>query len=117
VADTVGDWDYFPGIDALRTSGARCGSAPRRQASPQHGFVNRIYHDDQGDHRYVVFVPQNYAPNRAWPAILFLHGAGESGNDGLAPTTAGRGPYVKQRAATFPFIVIFPQCEDTMVAC
>ena len=45
--------------------------------------------------------------------ILYLHGAGERGTDGVLPTTAGLGPFLKERATIFPFYVVFPQCEDT----
>lgn len=78
----------------------------------QRGFVNRVFHDDDGDHKYVVFVPQAYTPDKSWPVILFLHGAGERGTDGTLQTTVGLGPYVTKQAATFPFIVVFPQSED-----
>ncbi len=81
-------------------------------ADPPRGFVDRIYTDDAGDHKYVLFVPRNYTPEKKWPVILFLHGAGERGNDGKRQLTVGIGPAVKSRAETFPFLVVFPQCED-----
>lgn len=78
----------------------------------QTGFVNAVYQDATGEHRYVVFVPKNYTPEKKYPVILFLHGAGERGNDGLKQTQVGLGPIVKQDADTFPFIVVFPQAEN-----
>ena len=47
--------------------------------TPETGFVNKVFKDDQGEHRYVVFVPKNYNPEKKYPVILFLHGAGERG--------------------------------------
>jgi dienelactone hydrolase len=79
------------------------------------GFSNRVFHDATGDHKYVVFVPQNYSPEVRSPVILFLHGAGERGNDGVLQMTAGLGPIVKARRDDFPYIVVFPQCEDTQI--
>jgi len=76
------------------------------------GFVNAVYQDAAGEHRYVVFVPRNYSPEKKYPVILFLHGAGERGNDGLKQTQVGLGPIVKQNEATFPFVVVFPQAEN-----
>ncbi|MCH8828483.1 MAG: dienelactone hydrolase family protein [Planctomycetes bacterium] len=79
-------------------------------------FVNRVYKDAAGAHKYVVFEPAGYATNKSkktWPVILFLHGAGERGNDGVRQTTAGLGAVLKQREKPFPFVVVFPQCEDT----
>jgi predicted esterase len=87
---------------------AVCVSAP-----PRTGFVDRVYRDDTGDHKYVVFVPANYDSAKKWPVILFLHGAGERGSDGLSQARVGLGPVIKNRQDSFPFITVFPQCEDT----
>lgn len=82
-------------------------------AQEAKGFVTKIFKDEAGDHKYSVFVPPSYTPDRKWPVILFLHGAGECGKDGVLQTTIGLGPYISKQAATFPFIAVFPQCEDT----
>lgn len=77
---------------------------------PQRGFVPRVYEDaDGGEYRYHVFVPHGYHPARRWPAILFLHGAGQTGTDGLSPTQSGLGRAIRRRARSFPFLVVFPQ--------
>jgi poly(3-hydroxybutyrate) depolymerase len=83
------------------------------QSNPAGTFAPRVFKDAAGAHKYVVFVPANYSADKKWPVILYLHGAGERGTDGLIQTTVGLGPFVKERAATFPFIVVFPQCEET----
>ena len=59
--------------------------------------------------KYSVFVPPRYDPAVRYPALVFLHGVGESGSDGIAPTTVGIGPEIDRRNGDFPFIVIFPQ--------
>ncbi|MDB5390547.1 MAG: phospholipase/Carboxylesterase, partial [Planctomycetaceae bacterium] len=82
-------------------------------AQEAKGFVTKVFKDESGDHKYSIFVPQGYAPDRKWPVILFLHGAGECGKDGVLQTTIGLGPYISAAATTFPFIAVFPQCEDT----
>ena len=74
-------------------------------------FYDRAFSDDSGEHKYVVFVPASYRPDMPTPAILFLHGAGERGKDNRLQLLAGFAPYVKARAKTFPFLVVFPQCE------
>ncbi len=80
--------------------------------SPEpRGFVDRIFTDDTGKHRYVVFHPQGEPPANGWPVVLFLHGAGERGTDGRRQLDFGLGPIVKRRAETFPAIVVFPQAE------
>lgn len=45
------------------------------------------------------------------PLILFLHGAGESGRDGLAQTTVGLGPAVRREPTRFPALIVFPQAS------
>ncbi|MDF1743156.1 MAG: alpha/beta hydrolase-fold protein [Gimesia sp.] len=76
------------------------------------GFVNAVYKDATGEHRYVVFIPKSYSPEKKYPVILFRHGAGERGSDGLKQTLVGLGPIVKQQASDFPFVVVFPQAEN-----
>lgn len=59
--------------------------------------------------RYSVWIPPGYHPDRSWPVILFLHGSGERGADGVAPTTVGLGPALEQNPERFPALVVFPQ--------
>ena len=79
----------------------------------RRGFVEKVFQDEAGEHKYVVFVPASYSPARPLPGILFLHGAGERGTDGRAHLNVGLGALVKAREASFPAIVVFPQCENT----
>ena len=75
-------------------------------------FVDHVFKDESGEHRYVVYVPNGYQADRPSPAILFLHGAGERGSDNRLQLDVGLGPYLKARNGSFPFVVVFPQCED-----
>jgi predicted peptidase len=60
---------------------------------------------------YLLHLPPEarQATERKWPAILFLHGLGESGNDPSAVLRTGLPQYVTQHR-DFPFVVIAPQC-------
>ncbi|QDT25449.1 Alpha/beta hydrolase family protein [Gimesia panareensis] len=98
-----------PALQAQTKSAAK---EPASTAPVKTGFVNAVFKDKAGEHRYVVFVPHDYSPAKKYPVILFLHGAGERGNDGLKQTQVGLGPMIKQQEKTFPFIVVFPQAED-----
>lgn len=83
-----------------------------RPAEPQRvetGFLNRTATVNGREYRYQVFVPANYVEKTAWPVILFLHGAGERGTDGLLQTTVGLAPAIRQNPSRFPAIVVFPQ--------
>ena len=59
---------------------------------------------------YLLFLPKDYEKDgRLWPTILFLHGAGERGDDlGILGRIAL--PMVLEERDDFPFIVISPQC-------
>lgn len=59
--------------------------------------------------KFGVFLPLNYTPAKKWPTLVFLHGIGETGNNGQSCMNVGLGPEIAKRADTFPFIVIFPQ--------
>lgn len=63
--------------------------------------------------RFQLFLPREYGldPTRRWPTILFLHGAGERGQDIAAVKVHGP-PKVAEREADFPFIVVSPQCPS-----
>jgi predicted peptidase len=76
------------------------------------GFVHKVFKGDKGDSKYVLFVPHDYKGDKEYPLILFLHGAGERGDDGEAQVKQGIGNAIKFKGKDkkFPFIVIFPQC-------
>jgi predicted peptidase len=42
--------------------------------------------------------------------VVFLHGAGERGEDGLLPTAVGIGRAIRRHPERFPCLVAFPQC-------
>lgn len=76
-------------------------------------FENRVFVDAGGtEAKYVLFKPKGAAQPKdgeKFPLILFLHGSGETGTDGLIQATVGLGPVVKKQAETFPAFVIFAQ--------
>ena len=58
---------------------------------------------------YAVWLPPGYDASREWPCVVFLHGSGESGTDGLKPTLQGIGPALLEHPERWPFVVLFPQ--------
>src|SRR5437588_3622753 len=78
------------------------------------GFLDRVHKDSDGkEAKYVVFVPHDYdaKADKAWPVILFLHGAGETQGGAKQPVEVGIGPAVKKQEKTFPFVTVFPQSQ------
>jgi predicted peptidase len=83
----------------------------------QHGFLDRVFKDSDGkESKYVVFVPHDYKGDKAYPLILFLHGAGSKGTDGKKQLAGGLAPAIKKQEKTFPFLVIFPQAQNSWKA-
>mgnify|MGYP001335433565 CR=1 FL=1 len=79
---------------------------------PAKGFQDRVHKDADGkDAKYVLFVPHDYKGDKPYPLILFLHGAGETGSDGIKQAKVGLGPAIKKQEKTFPFIAVFPQSQ------
>ncbi len=74
------------------------------------GFINKVVLVNDKPYPYVVYVPRDYDPERAWPLIVFLHGAGERGHDGLHQTDVGLGHAIRRNPEWFPCLVLMPQC-------
>jgi predicted peptidase len=85
-----------------------CATA-RRGRLEDRGFLFRELTSSGRVYPYAVYVPRGYDPSRPWPLILFLHGMGESGTDGVRPIIQGIGSAILWASERWPAIVIFPQ--------
>ncbi len=62
---------------------------------------------------YRILYSDHYDRTKKYPLVLFLHGAGERGNDNEKQLTHGAKLFIMEDARTkFPAIVIFPQCPE-----
>lgn len=93
-------------IALLLTSSA---AAAQLQSRLETGFLDRSVSLGGQIYKYQIFVPPAYTPSQRWPVILFLHGAGERGSDGYIQTQVGLASAIRQNAARFPSIAVFPQ--------
>lgn len=62
---------------------------------------------------YRFFTPRNTDPNKKYPLVMFLHGAGERGRDNLIQLLANKGAVVWAQPghqALHPSFVLAPQC-------
>ncbi len=60
---------------------------------------------------YRIMYPKNYQPDQKYPLILFLHGAGERGNDNEKQMVHGSSLFLADSTRSqYPAIVVFPQC-------
>jgi predicted peptidase len=73
------------------------------------GFLSRSVNVHNVEYPYQVYVPSDFSDERTWPVILYLHGEGEFGSDGVSQTNAGLGPAIRKNPERFQGIVIFPQ--------
>ena len=75
-------------------------------------FVARTVTVDGVPRKYQVWVPVAYDRTRKWPAIVFLHGSGERGDDGEKQITVGLGRALRDGKVDAQAIVVFPQCPE-----
>lgn len=61
---------------------------------------------------YKVLLPESYHPSKKYPAIVYLHGAGERGNDNSAQLVAIHGMYRENGDLASEAIVYCPQCPN-----
>ncbi len=61
--------------------------------------------------KYLLYLPKDYQQKDSWPLLLFLHGAGERGDD-LELVKKHGPPKLIASGKDFPFIVVSPQCPQ-----
>ncbi len=59
---------------------------------------------------YQILLPENYDASKKYPLVLFLHGAGERGDDNTSQLKNGAKETFEKLQNTHPAIVIAPQC-------
>jgi predicted peptidase len=80
------------------------------EAKTETGFLNRTVTVKGTTHKFQVYLPLNYNKSQKWPVVLFLHGAGERGDNGLAQTDTGIGKALRLFPDRYPAVVVMPQC-------
>lgn len=67
----------------------------------------------KGKLNYLLFLPEQYrkGTTKKWPAILFLHGSGERGDNPNLLKKHGIPKIVEERPG-FPFLALSPQCPE-----
>ncbi len=97
---------------ALWASGVQASRAPRREPIQETGFLNRRIELNGVTYRFQVYLPEDWKrdDNRLWPMILFLHGRGERGSEGMWQTQIGLPAQVRDHPERWPFVIVMPQC-------
>src|SRR4030095_13810491 len=76
-------------------------------------YEKRIFVRGTETLRYRILLHIVYKPNKKYPVVLFLHGAGERGNDNELQLTHGWKLFADSiNRKKYPAFVIFPQCPQ-----
>jgi len=73
------------------------------------GFLDRTVSVGGHSYRYQVYVPPDYGTTTMWPVVMWLHGNGAQGDDGMLHTARGLADHIRLRRKEFPAIAVFPQ--------
>ena len=86
--------------------------ASRKHPTQETGFLNRKIEINRVTYRYQVYIPEEWRrdDHKLWPVILFLHGRGERGSEGMWQTQIGLPEAIRDHPDRWPFIVVMPQC-------
>lgn len=81
---------------------------------PAKLFEPRQYANEQGEVlRYRLLKPLDYDPTQKYPLVIFLHGAGERGDDNLAQLKHGMADFCQAaRREKYRCYVLAPQCPE-----
>ena len=90
--------------------------SPAADDATTPGFHLRTVKAADGERKYTVFVPNGYDGTKPFPVVLFLHGSGERGDDGVLSAQVGLGPAIAGNPSAYPFIAVFPQARRTWQA-
>jgi predicted peptidase len=84
--------------------------SPQTTSAEPQAFVAEITFTKQAALPYLLFTPEGYDPagDERWPLVIFLHGAGERG-DQLDKVKA-HGPPKLAADGPLPYLLVAPQC-------
>jgi predicted peptidase len=123
------------GLDPVRPARTESKAEKTERLSPlvpfqETGFLNRTITVQGVTYKFQVYLPEDYRrppvepppqkgkkasqiqppPYKPWPIILFLHGRGERGSEGMWQTQIGLPQQLRDHPERWPFIVVMPQC-------
>lgn len=95
----------------LSAAHARKKEPPKAPPEQQQdtGFLNRSITLKGVSYKFQVYVPEQWKATQNWPIILFLHGRGERGTEGMWQTQVGLPAAVRDHPDRWPFVIVMPQ--------
>src|ERR1035437_1931239 len=91
---------------------ARTRPGPPPQPPQETGFLDRKVEVHGATYRFQVYLPEEFRhdDHKQWPILLFLHGRGERGAEGMWQTQIGLPLEVRDHPERWPFVIVMPQC-------
>ncbi|MDZ7618340.1 MAG: alpha/beta hydrolase-fold protein [Patescibacteria group bacterium] len=81
-------------------------------------YETHAYPSAEGPLLYRLLKPADYSPDKKYPLVLFLHGAGERGDDNQKPLVHVAGVFTESEARVqYPCFVVVPQCPAGQLWC
>jgi dienelactone hydrolase len=79
------------------------------------GFLNRKIEVNGVTYRFQIYLPEEFRrdEHKPWPILLFLHGRGERGSEGMFQTQIGLPLAIRDHPERWPFVIVMPQCLFT----
>ena len=106
----------WSGLGSLSRAGPApsAGEKPPRSCRQETGFLNRSIELHGVAYRFQVYLPEEWRRDdgKLWPIILFLHGRGERGSEGMWQTQIGLPEAVRDHPERWPFVIVMPQCPQ-----
>ena len=78
--------------------------------SQQAAYAYQQFYESGDTLHYRMLVPPDFDPSKKYPLLVFLHGAGERGNDNEAQLIHGSALFADS-IREYPAVVVFPQCS------
>ena len=81
-------------------------------SAQDNSLYKKVWYTEKSDTMpYRILLPKNFDASRKYPLILFLHGAGERGNDNELQLVHGASFFLRDSIREkYPAIIVFPQC-------
>ena len=104
-------WAPFPGLALAPAAKVQ---NDRGKPPQETGFLNRSIELGGVSYRFQVYLPDEWRRDdgRLWPIILFLHGRGERGSEGMWQTQVALPEAVRDHPERWPFVIVMPQCPQ-----
>ena len=109
LALACGTWPAVAAATAVESN------SPSPQRPQDTGFLNRRIVQNGTTYRFQVYLPEEWRRDdgKHWPIILFLHGRGERGSEGMWQTQIGVAEAVRNHPDRWPFVIVMPQCPES----